>query len=140
MFFNWGMFLRALRLSLFREPFRVRRWAYVLCFSGLFLLFLGFVAVGRALDHLFFPGFKSQPVRQPVFIIAPPRSGTTLVQNLISLDEDRFVHLKTYQTIFPAICFQRLFDGLGWVDRMLGQPFVRVVAVASVALGVGIGF
>ena len=52
-----GDVLRALRLSLFREPFRVRRWLYVLCFSGLFLLFLGFVAVGRALIT-FFPGFK----------------------------------------------------------------------------------
>ena len=127
MFFNWGMFLRALRLSLFREPFRVRRWAYVLFFSGLFLLFRCGVATGRALDHIFFPGFKRQPVQQPVFLIAPPRSGTTLVQSLISLDEDRFVHLKMYQTIFPAVCFQRLFDGLGWVDDLLGQPFVRVV-------------
>jgi omega-hydroxy-beta-dihydromenaquinone-9 sulfotransferase len=126
MFFNWGMFLRALRLSLFQSPFSVRRWAYVLFFSSLFLLFLCVVAAGRALDHLLYPGFKRQPVRQPVFIIAPPRSGTTLVQNLLSLDEERFLHLKMYQTIFPAVCFQRLFDGLGWVDGLLGHPFLRV--------------
>ena len=30
------------------------------------------VAFGRALDHVFFPGFKRQPVREPVFIVAPP--------------------------------------------------------------------
>ena len=123
MFFNWRMFRRALRLALFQQPFSLRRWAYVIFFSGLFLLFLGFVVVGRAVDHIFFPGFKRQTVKQPVFIIAPPRSGTTLVQNLFSLDEDRFVHLKMYQTIFPAVCFQRVFDALAaarWLVRSAG--------------------
>ena len=76
MFFHWKLFFRALRLSLFGQPFRLRRWAYVLFFTALFLLFLAFVAVGRVLDHLFFPGFKRQPVKAPVFIVAPPRSGT----------------------------------------------------------------
>ncbi len=127
MFFNWQMFARALRLALFVQPFSLRRWAYVLFFSVLFLLFLGFVVLGRALDHVFFPGFKRQRVTQPVFIIAPPRSGTTLVQNLFSLDADRFVHLKMYQTIFPAVCYQRCFDALGAMDRALGRPVTRLM-------------
>lgn len=127
MFFNWRMFGRALRLALFQQPFSLRRWAFVIFFSALFLSFLGVVLVGRALDHVLFPGFKRQPVRQPVFIIAPPRSGTTLVQNLFSLDVDRFVHLKMYQTIFPSVSFQRLFDALGWLDRRLGGPVTRVL-------------
>jgi hypothetical protein len=127
MFFNWRLFLRALGLALFRQPFRLRRWAYVLFFSGLFLLFRGFVVLGRALDQLLFPAFKRQPLKQPVFIIAPPRSGTTLVQNLLSLDGDRFVHLKLYQTIFPAVCFQRFFDLLAWADGRLGHPCARLM-------------
>jgi len=121
------MFGRALRIALFQQPFSVRRWAYVLFFTGLFLLFLGFVAIGRALDHLLFPGFKRQPVGQPVFIIAPPRSGTTLVQNLFSLDEERFVHLKMYQTIFPAVCYQRCFNALGRLDGLIGRPATRLL-------------
>lgn len=127
MYFNLRLFLKAEYLALFRMPFRIRRWAYVLFFSALFLLFLGFVLLGRALDHLLFPGFRRQPVKEPVFIIAPPRSGTTLVQNLMSLDEDRFLHLKMYQTIFPSVCFQRLFDFLMWSDRKLGRPFERLL-------------
>lgn len=127
MFFNWRMFGRALRLSLFQQPFSLRRWAYVIFFTSLFLLFLAFVALGRALDHLFFPAFKRQRVDQPVFIIAPPRSGTTLVQKLFSLDEDRFLHLKMYQTIFPAVCYQRFFDALGWLDGRLGRPVTRLL-------------
>jgi len=127
MFFNWRLFLRALRLSLFAQPFRIRRWAYVLFFTFLFMAFLCFVALGRALDHLFFPGFKRQPLIRPVFIIAPPRSGTTLVQNLLSADGDRFVHLKMYQTIFPAVCFQRMFDLFAEIDHSLGDPLARTL-------------
>ncbi|MFM1768226.1 MAG: hypothetical protein RJA22_755 [Verrucomicrobiota bacterium] len=127
MYFNWRMFGRALRLSLFGQPFRLRRWAYVLFFSGLFLVFLGLVALGRLLDRILFPGHRRQAVTQPVFIIAPPRSGTTLVQRLFSLDQERFVHLKMYQTIFPTVCFQRLFDAVAWIDRRLGRPAERLL-------------
>ena len=127
MFFNWRLFFKAERLALFHQPFSLRRWAYVLFFSALFLLFLGLVALARGLDHLLFPGFKSQAVKEPVFIIAPPRSGTTLTQNLLSLDEDRFLHFKMYQTIFPAVVFQRLCNGLIWIDRTLGWPCARFI-------------
>ena len=127
MYFNGRLFLRALSLALFHQPFRIRRWAYVLFFSVLFLAFLGVVALGRLIDRLLFPAFKRQPVTKPVFIIAPPRSGTTLTQNLLSLDEDRFLHLKMYQTIFPAVCFQRCFDLVAWIDARLGRPAERLM-------------
>jgi hypothetical protein len=128
MFFNWRMFGRALRLSLFQQPFCLRRWIYVLFFAVLFLLFLSLVMLGRTLDHLFFPRFKRQPLKQPVFIIAPPRSGTSLLQSLLSFDEERFVHLKLYQTIFPAVCYQRLFDFLVHLDGAFRQPVARLLS------------
>lgn len=127
MYFNGRLFLKALTLALFHQPFRIRRWAYVLFFTVLFLAFLGVVALGRLLDHLLFPAFRRQPVRKPVFIIAPPRSGTTLTQNLLCLDEERFLHLKMYQTIFPAVCFQRLFDAVARLDGALGRPAERLL-------------
>jgi hypothetical protein len=127
MYFNYKLFLKAEYLALFKQPFRVRRWAYVIFFSVLFLIFLLLVALGRGLDQILFRGFHKLAVKEPVFIIAPPRSGTTLVQNLLSLDEKRFVHLKMYQTILPAVCFQRMVDAATWVDRVLGRPVERVL-------------
>lgn len=128
MYFNYKLFLKAEYLALFRQPFRLRRWGYVLLFSALFLLFLLLVAFGRAVDQVFFRRFRRQPITAPVFIIAPPRSGTTLVQKLLSLDENRFVHLKMYQTILPAVCYQRVVDGLAWLDGLLGRPVGRIIA------------
>ena len=121
MYFNIKLFARALYLSLFKSRFSLRRWVYVLFFTTLFWVMWLLVVLGRALDHVFFPAFRKQPITQPVFIVAPPRSGTTLTQKLMSLDSDRFVHVKLYQTIFPAVIYQRCFDGIGWLDQRSGR-------------------
>jgi len=131
MYLNLDLFFKAEYLSLFKTPFSVRRWAYVLFFTALYGVMWLIVAFGRMLDHVLFPGFRRQPVRQPVFIVAPPRSGTTLTQKLMSLDEERFVHNKLYQTIFPAVSYQRLFDGLVWLDQHTGRLLARLIAWAE---------
>jgi hypothetical protein len=127
MYFNLRLFLKAVRLSLFETRFSVRRWAYVIFFTLLFWLMWCVVFVGRMLDHLLFPGFHRQAVRQPVFIIAPPRSGTTLLQKLLAMDDERFVHAKLYQTIFPAVCYQRCFDAIIWLDRHTRRTLTKLL-------------
>ena len=115
MYFNVGLFIKAERLALFGRPFRLRRWLYVIGFTLLFAFMWVVVAFGRALDHIFFPGFRRVKIARPVFIIAPPRSGTTFFQKLMSLDEERFVHAKLFQTIFPSVVYQKLIAGIVWV-------------------------
>ena len=131
MYINLSLFARAGYLSLFKAPFRLRRLAYTFLFIGLYWLMWLLVAFGRMLDHIFFPSFKRQPVRQPVFIVAPPRSGTTLTQKLLSLDSERFVHNKLYETIFPAVSFQKLFQALVWLDQHTGRLAWRLIGWAE---------
>jgi omega-hydroxy-beta-dihydromenaquinone-9 sulfotransferase len=127
MYINLRLFSKALYLSLFKRRFSLRRWAYIWFFTALYWMMWLIVAFGRALDHILFPGFRRQPVTKPVFIVAPPRSGTTLTQKLMSLDDERFLHVKLYQTIFPSVFFQRCFDGVAWIDRHTGQSLSRLV-------------
>jgi omega-hydroxy-beta-dihydromenaquinone-9 sulfotransferase len=131
MYLDLELFARAQYLAFFKTRFSFRRWAYVSLYTALYAAMWLVVAAGRALDHLFFPGFKRQAVKEPVFIIAPPRSGTTLTQKLLSLDEDRFVHNTLYQVIFPAVTFQRAFDALARLDRKLGGPMARITGWAE---------
>jgi omega-hydroxy-beta-dihydromenaquinone-9 sulfotransferase len=131
MYFNVGLFLRAERLALFGRPFRLRRWLYVLGFTALFAFMWFVVAFGRALDHILFPGFRRVEIERPVFIIAPPRSGTTFLQKLMSLDEERFVHAKLYQTIFPSVVYQKLISGIVWLDDRCGAPLAKLVGWAE---------
>ena len=131
MYVNLKLFCRAEHLSLCRTPFSLRRWAWVIFFTGLFWLLWVLVALGRALDHVFFPGFRRREVREPVFIVAVPRSGTTLIQKLLSLDEERFVHVKLYQTIFPSIAWQRMLVALAWLDSRARRPLARLAGWAE---------
>jgi omega-hydroxy-beta-dihydromenaquinone-9 sulfotransferase len=129
MYINLNLFFKALYLSLFKTRFSLRRWAYVIFFTALYWLMWFVVAFGRLLDHLFFPAFRHQMVRKPVFIIAPPRSGTTLLQKLMAMDVERFVHAKLYQTIFPSVCYQRCFDAIAWVDCHTGRPLTKLISL-----------
>lgn len=131
MYFNHQLFFKALHLALFKSPFRLRRWLFVIFFTLLFGVMWVIVAIGRALDHVFYPGFKAQEVREPVFIIAPPRSGTTFTQKLMSLDEERFVHSKLFHTIFPSVFYQRILSGLVRLDELCGAPLAKVVGWAE---------
>lgn len=125
--FNHRAFLKALYLALLRQKFAPRRWACVISVTSVFLLVRGLVSIGRALDHLLAPRFSRETVAQPVFIIAPPRSGTSLLQRLLSLDEERFVHWKLYQTILPAACLQRALEALARLDGRVGAPLARLL-------------
>jgi hypothetical protein len=125
MYFHWPLYLHALRISLLERPFRVRRWAAVAFFSVLLGLMWLIVAAGRALDHVFFPGFRKQAVRAPVFIVAPPRSGTTLTQKLLAKDAERFSFVCLYHTIFPAVVYYKLFEAVARLDAVCGGFFSR---------------
>jgi omega-hydroxy-beta-dihydromenaquinone-9 sulfotransferase len=131
MYINLSLFARAGYLAFFKAPFSLRRWAYTFFFIGLYWLMWLVVAFGRMLDHVFFLRFKRQPVCQPVFIVAPPRSGTTLTQKLLSLDSEHFVHNKLFETIFPAVSFQQLFRALVSLDRHTGRLADRLIAWAE---------
>jgi len=131
MYINLRLLFRALALSLLEQPFRLRRWVYVWLFGALFALFWLAVALARLLDDVLFPGYRRQPVRAPVFIIAPPRSGTTLTQKLLSLDDERFVHVKLYQTIFPSVTLQRAIAGLASLDGKCGRPLALALRWAE---------
>ncbi len=88
------------------------------------------VATGRLLDLIFYPAVRQQPVIAPIFIVAPPRSGTTFLQKLMSLDE-QFVHSKLYQTIFPSVIYQEMLQGIVQLDRIIGAPGRRIIEWAE---------
>lgn len=127
MYFNHSSFLKALKLSLFGRPFRWRRWLYVLSFTLLYLLFVSAVAVLRWLDRLIWRDIEKTPIEAPVFIIAPPRSGTSFLQKLLTLDEERFVFWKMYQTILPTVLTEKCIQSCMGLDRLLGRPLGRLL-------------
>jgi hypothetical protein len=77
---------------------------------------LAVTAAAQAVDDHLFGDWKHVDVREPVFIAAPPRSGTTLLFNLMARDP-AFTCMKTYQSQLPAVSLWKLVHLLGRLDR-----------------------
>ena len=121
MYLNLGITAKALYLSYLGSPFQLRRWVIVTFFLFLLCFFWIVVAIGRFLDHILYPDFRRQEIRQPIFIIAPPRSGTTFLQRLLAQDRDTFAPVLMYQTIFPSITIQKLIHSVAQASRQKGH-------------------
>jgi hypothetical protein len=91
-------------------------------------IFLGYVSciliiwnhIGFMLDDLFFPDWKSQQVDRPLFIVGNARSGTTWTHRLVSLHDEYFTSMKTWEIFFAAsVTWRKLFYGIYNLDRLL---------------------
>ena len=87
--------------------------------------------LGFLLDELFFPGYRKVEVKAPLFILGVPRSGTTLLQRVLSRDEDQFTGYTLAEQYFaPSIVEWHFWRGVARVDRALGgfgEKLLRVV-------------
>lgn len=82
--------------------------------------------IGFALDEVFFRGWRKVEVRQPLFVLGPPRSGTTHLHHVLSLDEQTTT-FRTWECLFGlSVSARVLLLGLGRLDRLLGRPLGRV--------------
>ncbi len=129
--FDLDTLRRAFRILLRPRTFSLRRFAVVMGFLIAVWVFSVVVMVGQTLDHIFFPGFRKTEVREPIFVIANPRSGTTFMHRLMCLDDERFTYMKLYQTLFPAVTWYKAIAALAWVDRHIGRPMERLLRVCE---------
>lgn len=83
---------------------------------------------GLALDEILFRGYRRVRIRQPVFILGVPRSGTTFLHRTLAADTARFSTLPTWEALLAPSITQRKFWGLlAGLDRLIGGPFARLV-------------
>lgn len=90
--------------------------------------FVPFVSLGQLLhwagfllDYVFFPGFRKVEVKEPLFVVGIPRSGTTFLQRLLTEDTDRFTTMTLGEiAVAPSITERVVWRALGRVDAALG--------------------
>ncbi|MBK9329418.1 MAG: sulfotransferase [Sphingobacteriales bacterium] len=81
----------------------------------------------RLMDEILFPNYREIEIKQPVFIISNPRSGSTFMHRLMCLDEEKFVFNLLYQTTFPSITFYRMMQFFNTVDKKIGMPLHKLL-------------
>ncbi|ELR97090.1 sulfotransferase [Gloeocapsa sp. PCC 73106] len=86
------------------------RWKF---WSWLIVLpvYIIFTRVTLLLDNIFFPQYRQLQIKNPVFIIGNPRSGTTFLHLLLNKTGE-FVSFKSWEIFFPALTARFLFKPL----------------------------
>lgn len=107
--------------------FTVRRFLIGLLYSIVIFTVSMINIFTRIIDEILFPNYKNITVKQPVFIISNPRSGTTFLHRLLCLDEEKFVYNLLYHSTFPSITFYRMIQFLGAIDKKIGKPLHKIL-------------
>ena len=95
-----------------RLPLFILIW---MVFSTLIL----FHVIGHLLDEILFFGYRKTPIKEPVFILGIPRSGTTFLQRLLGKDTS-FTTFTTWEALLaPSISEKFFFLLLGKLLRPL---------------------
>jgi len=68
------------------------------------------------LDGLFFPAYKKVEIKNPVFIIGHPRSGTTFFHRLM-IKTDDYLNFMSWQLFFPSISSRKFIKPI--IDRKI---------------------
>ena len=104
-----------------------RRWLVMALFWPLFGLLQAINGAGLLLDYLLFPDFRRVRVREPLFVVGVPRSGTTFLHRLLAGDSERFTTTALWELIFAPSISQRCFwRGVGRLDALVGAPLGRL--------------
>lgn len=106
-------------------PWRALNWTGYAIGFGLFELGL---RGAQTLDDLLFPEWREQSIDAPVFVIGNPRSGTTMLHRLLSLDEANFAPYTLAHSLFPSVGVRRLISLGAAIDpKIPGRPLRRFV-------------
>lgn len=89
--------------------------------------YVGLNRLGRGIDRLRGASYRTQRPRAPVFVVAPARSGTTLLYNLLAADS-QFVGPKLYQVMFAS---ETLLDAFEAIARRMSES-QREAALARI--------
>lgn len=86
--------------------------------------------LGLLLDEIFFPGHRHVQIKEPVYIVGNPRSGTTFLQRLLARDERNFNAMRTWEMLLaPSVTLRKVFWAFSRLDRRLGSPLHRLLGM-----------
>ncbi|NOQ64709.1 MAG: hypothetical protein GQ582_09380 [Methyloprofundus sp.] len=126
-FVYWPIFLKLMARMFTPRYFRPKFVFFVgLIIIPSILALRLFVAFFQGLDYLLFPSFCRQEVKQPVFILSNPRSGSTFLHRLLENDE-QFTYLSLWQSLFNSITLYKLVQCVCWIDHKIGSPITKLV-------------
>ncbi|MEH6405543.1 MAG: sulfotransferase [Sneathiella sp.] len=126
---HWPSFFVALREVIICPQVTIPQRASMLMYLVKDVLILPVFALFWLADEVFYSNYKSVEIKNPVFIMSQPRSGTTFLLRSLSQDKDTFLSLKHLEWRYPFISFWKLIDFLGlrnWLENRSYWPNTKL--------------
>jgi hypothetical protein len=80
------------------------------------------------LDDILFPGYKTQPIEKPLFILGNLRSGSTFLHRLLSRDSETFTSLTIWDIyLTPSVTQKKITQFFSHLDKKLGGHLHRLL-------------
>jgi hypothetical protein len=80
------------------------------------------------LDDILFPGYKTQAIEKPLFILGNLRSGSTFLHRLLSRDSTTFTSLTTWDIyLTPSVTQKKITKFFARLDNKLGGHVHRLL-------------
>src|SRR5688572_8212600 len=102
MYTDYDTLRTMLRLTHSPSTFSLRRAAFADGILSLIGIVGGMNRLAEQIDERLYAEYHEQPLGEPIYIVAAPRSGTTFLHRLM-LRDPQFTSFKLYQTMFPTI-------------------------------------
>ncbi len=110
-----------------RARLRPRRVLFMLAFLPVLGVAQLIHWLGFLLDELLFRDYRKVKIREPLFVLGVPRSGTTKLHRVLAEDA-RFTTFQTWECLFAlSVTERRFWLGLAALDRRIGRPLGRLV-------------
>ncbi|HSM30640.1 MAG TPA: sulfotransferase [Woeseiaceae bacterium] len=78
------------------------------------------------LDEVFYRGYRDIAIREPLFVLGPPRTGTTHLHRVLAADPQTTT-FQTWECLFGlSVSSRKLLLALARLDRAMGRPAGRV--------------
>lgn len=132
MAFDFEGFWRFTRKSIFESKknyqLTPKRVAWLALFYTVYGLLEAVTWLGFLLDDILFPRYREIQIKEPVYIIGNPRSGTTFLQRLMAKDRQTFISMRTWEMLLaPSITMRKVGWALATFDRWLGGPLTKLL-------------
>ncbi len=130
---SYKTYFRLLWLTFFKSRhtqgrLTLRRFVIMTIFCPALLILKTMHWLGFIFDEIFFRGYKTIAIQQPLFVVGVPRSGTTFLHRLLAEDKERFTTFTLWELIFaPSITERKIVLGLARLDGLAGQPLKRLL-------------
>ncbi|MGA1529927.1 MAG: sulfotransferase [Kiritimatiellia bacterium] len=73
------------------------------------------------LDEIFFPSYRHVKIKRPLFVIGPPRTGTTHLHRVMAAHEEAFTTTRAWELFLaPSVLQKKIFRFIGRGDRFCG--------------------